>query len=287
MGKNKDNLMSKKDTFLLYKNHYNSFYDLDDDVVGRIFKAVFSYANNLQYELDKRSVEFGIYKAIKTQIDYSTEHWLETCKTNSKNANKRWEKAKSKKNNATAYEKCERMHNDNENENENDTDNESGTDSDCSNNSNLSTFSFSYENKKDCVNKEQEQQAETIVSFSDMDLGNGSNWNNLEVAPKEYQVREFNQDEINGFFTETEKIFENDFPIEYKLNGVFNQILEYIIGELEEQKARGKYIDKDDAETLLRFIRQKKKPEQKERFINDFIKLHPEYNPNNKTITVF
>lgn len=286
MGKNKDNLMSKKDTFLLYKNHYNSFYDLDDDVVGRVFKAVFSYTNNLEYEIDKKSVEFGIYKAIKTQIDYSTEHWLETCKTNSKNANMRWEKAKSKKNNATAYEKCERMHNDNENESENESESESGSDSSINSISNNPTFSFSEENKKDCVKKEQEQQNDNVVYFSDFE-STPAEWNTPTTTPKEYQVRKFTQEEINKFYDVIETIFNEDFLTEHKLNGVFTQILEYIIGELEEQKAKGKYTDKDDAETLLRFIRQKKKPEQKQRFIKDFIALYPEYNPNNETVTVF
>lgn len=284
MGKNKDNLMSKKDTFLLYKNHYNSFYDLDDDVVGRVFKAVFSYTNNLEYEIDKKSVEFGIYKAIKTQIDYSTEHYLETCKTNSKNANIRWGKEKSKKNNATAYEKCERMHNDNDSDNENESESESGSDS--SINSNFSTFPFSNENKKDCVREEQEQQNDNVVYFSDFE-GTPVEWNTPTTTPKEYQVREFNQEETNVFFTEIKKIFKNDFLPEHIQNGVFHQILEYIIGELEEQKAKGKYIDKDDAETLLRFIRQKKKPEQKQRFIKDFVQQYPEYNPNNEIETVF
>lgn len=112
------------------------------------------------------------------------------------------------------------------------------------------------------------------------------NTNRIDLNPKaEYQVREFSEKETNLFLKEIRKIFNNDFSDNNPYSHIYMRILDYITGELEEQKAKGKYNDKDDSETLLRFIRQKKKPEQKERFISDFLNKYPEYNTEIEQLT--
>lgn len=102
-----------KETFLLYKNHIESILELDNFQAGIVFKNILRHVNGLELEFDNiNSLEYGIFKGIKTQIDFSMKKYNEKCEKNKINANKRW-------NNANAYE---RMHNDIDIDSENEND---------------------------------------------------------------------------------------------------------------------------------------------------------------------
>lgn len=104
-----------KETFILYKNHIENIEDLTDFQAGKVLKNIFRYVNGKELDFDKNTYEYGIFRGIKSQIDYTTEKYLAMCAKNKANISKRWGK------NTTEYD---RIHNDNdiekENKNEND-----------------------------------------------------------------------------------------------------------------------------------------------------------------------
>lgn len=271
-----------KENILLYSSHYDAIMELDDSEAGKLLKAIISYAKHTDYEINKKSVEYGVFMAIKTQIDYEKKKYLATCEQNRRNSKQGWNKRRQiYTDNATAYD---RIHNDNDSDSDSDIDSENGSDSVSSIISSSTISSFSKENKEMCDIQEQQNNDNSILSYGDFDFS--MNTNQIDLNPKaEYQVREFSEKETNLFLKEIRKIFNNDFSDNNPYSHIYMRILDYITGELEEQKAKGKYNDKDDSETLLRFIRQKKKPEQKERFISDFLNKYPEYNTEIEQLT--
>ena len=94
-----------KETFILYKNHIENIEDLTDFQAGKVLKNIFRYVNGKELDFDKNTYEYGIFRGIKSQIDYTTEKYLAMCAKNKANISKRWGK------NTTEYD---RIHNDND-----------------------------------------------------------------------------------------------------------------------------------------------------------------------------
>lgn len=134
--------------------------------------------------------------------------------------------------------------------------------------SNSPSFEICKTNSKTSASKNNTQQNEdsSIVEFNDFEFKN-------EAA---YRIREFTEEENKKLIKEILNVFD----IEIENFAASDLLLNKIVGELEEQKAKmpQKYVNKDDFETLKKFIRQKGKPEQEQytmQFIEDFIKEYP------------
>lgn len=90
----------EKISLLLYYDYLEQFECLNDEQLRKLIYAMIEFdKNEVELELDK--VTKMAFIPIKKRLKLDKENWLNTCKTNSKNAKIRWDKE-----NATV---CERM----------------------------------------------------------------------------------------------------------------------------------------------------------------------------------
>ena len=95
--------MGEKKSFVLFNDLSIPVKSLSDEEAGKLFKAIFEYQNSgVKQELSASAEMAFIF--VKQQLDRSQKKYEETCKKNSENAHKRWDKNKA--NNAVG---CGRM----------------------------------------------------------------------------------------------------------------------------------------------------------------------------------
>lgn len=87
--------MKEKENFILYHNQYSLIEELSDKDKGILLDSLFKYSmNNELPNFEKGSPLSMVFKSIKNSIDISNEKYLERCKKNQENINKRYEKEK-------------------------------------------------------------------------------------------------------------------------------------------------------------------------------------------------
>lgn len=87
--------MKEKDNFLIYHNQYSLVEELNDIDKGLLFESLFQYSMNKELpKFEKGSPLSMAFKSMKNAIDISNEKYLEKCKRNQENINKRYEKEK-------------------------------------------------------------------------------------------------------------------------------------------------------------------------------------------------
>ncbi|MBE6876866.1 MAG: hypothetical protein E7496_09155 [Ruminococcus sp.] len=117
-------MADKKKSFILYLDRKKELDMLTDEQAGKLFKAVYQYAE------DGKEPEFGelvltvMFSVFRSQMDMNAEKYAEICKKRSENQHKRWEKQKEREalENHTSVYNCIQTstnHTDNDNVNVN------------------------------------------------------------------------------------------------------------------------------------------------------------------------
>ena len=87
--------MKAKENFILYHNQYSLVEELSDNDKGILLDSLFKYSINGELpNFEKGSPLSMVFKSIKNSIDISTEKYLERCRKNQENINKRYEREK-------------------------------------------------------------------------------------------------------------------------------------------------------------------------------------------------
>lgn len=85
--------LEEKDNFVVSKKDYYLFRALDNETIGDIFKALFEYKiYNLEPNYNEKSVEFVIFRQLLNTSLYFDRKYLDTCKRNKENIQKRYNK---------------------------------------------------------------------------------------------------------------------------------------------------------------------------------------------------
>ena len=86
--------MAEKKSFVLFNDLSIPIQKLSDEDAGKLFKAIFKYQEG-EIPTDLPPAVDMAFLFVKQQLDRSTEKYTATCKKNSENAKKRWDKEKS------------------------------------------------------------------------------------------------------------------------------------------------------------------------------------------------
>jgi hypothetical protein len=94
--KSNDSIQEKRPSFLIYKSFYYPIEDLNDEEMGKLFRAIFKFqidAENMPLP-EKLKMAFDFFK---NQFLVDQSKYLNVCHKNSENANSRWKNAKNAK----------------------------------------------------------------------------------------------------------------------------------------------------------------------------------------------
>jgi len=105
-----------KKAFYLYQDQQEVIEQLTDIQAGKLFKAIYKYANNEKPELSP--VLRIVFTPIRQALDRNRENYEKVSQINKANAKKRWDQPQ---NNATASERMQ-THLENANRNDKDKD---------------------------------------------------------------------------------------------------------------------------------------------------------------------
>lgn len=79
-----------KESFVLYLSWYETLKSLDNESLGKLFRAIFTYQKN--FELPDLEPELRMaFGFMKNQFDKDREKYLKRCEANRKAIQKRWE----------------------------------------------------------------------------------------------------------------------------------------------------------------------------------------------------
>lgn len=80
----------KKQGFMLFVDQKAAIDCLDDEVAGKLFKAIYSYAADGAEPASDDGLFTALFRMIQSQIDRSSAAYAHKCKQNSSNAQRRW-----------------------------------------------------------------------------------------------------------------------------------------------------------------------------------------------------
>lgn len=105
-----------KDSFKLYLQFKALFCNVSDERAGQLIKQIYEYCDDKNPANPKDEIVALSFEVIKASLLKDLEGWKETCKHNSENQKKRWEKQKSQNNgniqNTSEYERIQPNTND-------------------------------------------------------------------------------------------------------------------------------------------------------------------------------
>jgi len=107
----------KKKTFLLYYDQAQIWEGLSDEEAGKLIKLLHKNSNTTP-KIKEPLIKFA-YEILKDKIDSDYDRWLDTCKKNKENINKRWE-YKNIRPYTTVYDRIRSDTNYTDNDNDND-----------------------------------------------------------------------------------------------------------------------------------------------------------------------